>query len=170
MNKFLSILVTTVVLSAISVDVIAGDQEVEPFAMTVLIDQAQGNRIVNGSFSRAIERLTKNSKSISRYENLNNLCVAYAKSRQLNEALKSCDAAIDVLQSKIERISHRPSRDDLQRVLQSDLSIALSNRGVLFAVAGDHDRARDYFEAAMELPVDRSRARHNLQRLMVNET
>lgn len=170
MNKFLFSLMTTVVLSAISVDAIADEEKANPFAMTVLIDQAQGSRIVNGAYPRAIERLTKNSKSLTRHENLNNLCVAYAKTRQISEALESCDAAIDILQTKIERFSGKTSRDDIRQVLQSDLSIALSNRGVLFAVAGDHGRAREYFEAAMDLPVNRSSARQNLQRLSMNET
>lgn len=169
MNKFFLNVMTTAVLTAVTTNAIAAEQDT--FAMTVLLDQSQGSRIVKGSYSRAIERLTKNDRLMSRPGSLNNLCVAYAKSHQIDEALDSCDAAIDILQTKLKRSEgKRAHRDEYMRQLQSDLSILLSNRGVLFAIEGDHGRAREYFETAIDLPVNRSRARQNLDRLAVTES
>lgn len=168
MKKFLLNVMTTAVFTAVTTNAIAAEQDA--FAMTVLLDQAQGSRIVNGSFTRAIDRLTKNEKSMSRPGTLNNLCVAYAKTQQIDEALSTCDAAIEILQTKLKRSEgKRAHRDDYMRQLQSDLSILLSNRGVLFAIKGDHGRAREYFETAIDLPVNRSRARQNLDRLAITE-
>lgn len=169
MNKFFLNVMTAAALTAVTTNAIAEDQDA--FAMTVLLDQPQGSRIVGGSFSRAIKRLTKSERSMTRPGSLNNLCVAYAKTHQIDEALSSCDAAIEILQTKLKRSEgKRAHGDDYIRQLQSDLSIVLSNRGVLFAIEGDHGRAREYFETAIDLPVNRSRARQNLDRLPISES
>ncbi len=171
MKNFLSLIVTTAVLLPFSASALADSAQVPPYAMTVLIDQAHGKKIVNGSFERAISKLASNAKTPSRHQSLSNLCVAYAKTREFDKALRSCDAAIVLLQTRIAQGEGRRSRkEENRRVLESDLSIALSNRGVIFAVRGDLDRAREYFQAAIDLPVDHSRADDNLRRLAAIES
>ncbi len=171
MKKLLSLIVTTTALAAISADTLAEESKVPPYAMTVLLDKAHGNVIASGSFERAIRKLSGRAKTASQHEQLTNLCVAYAKTKQVDAALESCDAAIDLLKAKQADLYSGPAREaSRERVLQSDLSIALSNRGVLFAVTGDYERAREFFQAAIELPADRSKAGQNLERLTATES
>lgn len=171
MKNFLSLVIMTAVLLPIPDSALADDAAVPPFSMTVLVDQAHGRKIVNGSFARAISKLANNAKTPTKHESLTNLCVAYAKAKQIDEAFQSCDAAIDLLQEKLQRYDgRRASEEDYRLSLASDLSIALSNRGVLYAVKGDLGRARENFKAAISLPTDRSRADDNLRRLSAIES
>ena len=171
MNKLISLIVTTTALAAISADTLAQESDVPPYEMTVLLDQAQGNAIASGSFERAIRKLSGSAKTANQHVTLTNLCVAYAKTKQVDSALQACDAAIDLLKAKqADQYFGHPRKASRERVLQSDLSIVLSNRGVLFAVTGDYERARESFEAAIELPANRSKAGQNMQRLTASES
>lgn len=142
------------------------DADVKPYAMTVHEDRAYGHSILKGKLDHAIKKLSANAKTSARPENATNLCVAYAKAGDLERAIAACDVAIAELTSKKLAIDKHPNRyDELRILVQTDLSIALSNRGVLFAVKGEHDKARKNFLTAMQLEYDRSRAEDNLARL-----
>jgi Flp pilus assembly protein TadD len=52
-----------------------------------------------------------------------------------------------------------------QRTMQSNLAIALSNRGVLFAIRGNLDRAKKDFHAAMKLKARDEVVANNLARM-----
>jgi len=155
---------------ALSHSVFAGtadaDTDVKPYAMTVHEDRAYGHSILKGKLDHAIKKLSANPKASARPENATNLCVAHAKARNLDKAIAACDVAVAELTSKKIAIEKHPNRyDELRISVQTDLSIALSNRGVLFAVKGEHDKARKNFLSALQLEHDRSRAEDNLARL-----
>ena len=100
------------------------------------------------------------------FETQNNLCVAYAKAKQLEQAIDACEAAMRSLQAKKDVFEgRRYLRTTKREAYIANLSIALSNQGVLYAVSGEHAQARDNFMAAMDLETDRSAARDNLHRL-----
>lgn len=167
-KKLLGLVVLASSFSALAGTVQAADADadIKPFAMTFHVDRAYGHSILKGKFSRAINRLSASSKTLSKPENATNLCVAYVKTKDLDKALTACDAAVAALTSRKMAIDKRTGRDDSLRVsVQADLSIALSNQGVLFAAKGEHDRARKNFLAAIELDYDRSKAQENLLRL-----
>ena len=142
------------------------ESTLKPYAMTVHEDRAFGHSILKGDFDQAIRKLSANPKLSVIPANASNLCVAYAKAKDLDNAIAACDAAVAELTSKKIAIDKHPNRFGESRVsVQTDLSIALSNRGVLFAVKGEHEKARKNFLAALQLEYDRSRAEDNLARL-----
>lgn len=142
------------------------DADGKPFAMTLHADRAYGHSILKGKLDHAIKRLSANPKTSAIPENATNLCVAYTKARELDKAIAACDVAVAKLTSKKNAIDKRPYRYEQLRVsVHTDLSIALSNRGVLFAVKGEHEKARENFLTALQLEYDRSRAEDNLARL-----
>lgn len=112
------------------------------FVMTVIEDQAQGDRVVQGDYESAIAGIVarKNSGGFSAS---NNLCVAYTKTRKLSEAEQACEKAL--------RKSKTASglRYDLAR--EKDYAVALSNRGVVRALLGDTEGARQDFERAAKV-------------------
>ncbi len=165
-TKLLKFVVLASSLSALAGLAQAADDGDKPFAMTVYQDSPYGSSILKGKFDRAIRKLSANPKTTSTPKNATNLCVAYAKSRKLEKAIAACDVAVAELSSKKTAMAKHPHRHgELWAAVQSDLSIALSNQGVLFAVKGEHDRARKSFLNAIELEYDRSQAQQNLERL-----
>lgn len=160
------LVVLTLSLAAFAGTVQAADPDIKPFAMTVYEDSAYGHSILNGKFDRAIEKLSANSKATSIAKNATNLCVAYAKSRELDKAIAACDIAVAELTSKKLSMDKHPNRQvEFRASMLAELSIALSNRGVLFAVKGEHEKARKSFLTAIQLDFDRSQAQENLVRL-----
>ena len=142
--------------------------ESTPYTMTVITDQAHGRRVTAGNYQQAIRRITHNGQhSRSRFADHNNLCVAYAKTVELDKAAAACDAAVEQVRKREKRAmrSTHPF-GAAKHAFKADLSIALSNRGVLHAVAGKADLAREDFVAAIELRSHVSRiAEKNLDRL-----
>lgn len=166
--KFLGLVALASSLSAFAGSVQAADTEanIKPFAMTVHADRAYGHSILKGNHDHAINKLSANPRTPARPVNATNLCVAYTKAKDLDKAIVACDMAVAELTSKKIAIDKHPYRyDELHVSVQTDLSIALSNRGVLFAVKGEHDKARKNFLTALQLEYDRSRAEDNLARL-----
>ena len=145
----------------------ADDSQRQPYAMTVLADKAHGKRVLAGSYQSAIDRISaKPLRPRTAFERQTNLCVAYTKARQLQRAISACDAAVQALEEKQHFYAKRRFANETgRRAFFSDLSIALSNRGVLFIVNGEIDKARESFIAATELEYDRSMASRNLQLL-----
>lgn len=145
---------------------VEAEPETQPFAMTVIKDRAYGYSILRGSFNHAIDRLSARSKALKTPESATNLCVAYVKAKELDKAMIACNAAVLTLQSKKNANANRSlTSETLRASLDADLSVALSNQGVLFAVTGEDERARENFMTAIELDPNRSRARENLIRL-----
>jgi tetratricopeptide (TPR) repeat protein len=145
----------------------ADEDAAAPFTMTVLTDEAYGAHVKSGKYEHAIAKLKQmDGRAINRFAEQNNLCVAYAKTTDLTNAVAACEAAIAEVKERETRASNRPKYSQVARAYRSDLAIALSNHGVLLAVQGAIDEARATFEAAMELKAGASRiASRNLDSL-----
>ncbi|MEM9302660.1 MAG: hypothetical protein AAGE01_11140 [Pseudomonadota bacterium] len=122
--------------------------------MTVIRDSAQGETIIRGRFAKALERLDGHRDGVA-YRN--NLCVAQARAGDLAAARTACDAAIDLARDK--GIGAPPH---VARLHQRHEALALTNRGVLAAMQGQTDAAREDFAAAIALSDDLSAPERNL--------
>ena len=121
-------------MATIVIPVVGAATEVSAYRMAVVSDASQGRTILYGSYEKAIDKLAmKKARSHNRFSTYNNLCVAYTKTKNLEKAVQACDAAI------------------AHTAVRRDLAVALSNRGVLFAVSGNTEKARQSFEEALEL-------------------
>ena len=121
------------------------------YVMTVISNQAQGDQLVQGAYGEAIENLTAAKRY--RFAENNNLCVAYTKTNQLPEAERACSAALK---------SSKPLFGLYDVPRNTDYAVALSNRGVIRAVTGDIERARQDFQAAIRANRSLSAAAENL--------
>ena len=114
------------------------------FAMTVIRDAAHGAKIVAGNYGGAIERLADGRyRSSEKFFAANNLCVAYTMTSRFDAAEESCSTAVEMIQ--------RDRLTDESSIAARYHAIALSNRGVLRAMSGEGEMAREDFEAARAL-------------------
>jgi hypothetical protein len=155
-------LVTAVAALSICTTGFAHD-EVSPFTMAVIKDDAYGRLVVSGGYSAAIAKINSQGRRSSLdFTEANNLCVAYTKSSMIDEAAEACEAALS-----IRRENMKAARDHEKRAYRNLEAMALSNRGVLLAVSGDTTGARRDFVAALELRAYLSAPATNLARLDV---
>ncbi len=140
--------------------------DVAGYTMTVWTDAAHGSKVVSGHYAKAIERLTRSPKRFSNdYEGQTNLCVAYAKTGELEKAVASCDQAIAVIEDGMLDIADSrfvPRYAEKQKSIA--LAIALSNRGVLYVAQGRYEQASDDFRNAADLDTKVTAAAVNLAR------
>lgn len=165
-----AIAVTSALLAIVTAPASATSAEPEstPYMMAVISNQAHGRRVTSGKYQEAIRKITHGGqRSRARFADQNNLCVAYAKTTELDKAAAACDAAIEQVRKREKRAMRSNDALGAQRhAFEYDLSLALSNRGVLRAVAGEAELARQDFVAAIELQSQPSRiAKKNLNRL-----
>lgn len=156
------------VVATISSPASAKEPGATPFTMAVVVDDAYGRAIVSGKFDKAIQRITAGGhRSPDRFSHQNNLCVAYAKTKETEKARAACDAAIALAKTRESRATKKNSeRSLIVRASRSDLAVALSNRGVLRAATGDEELARDDFVTAINFQTDFSKTvAANLNRL-----
>lgn len=147
MAGFKAVLVTILALTT-------GSAIAEPgrdsFNMIVISNQAFGAALIAGNYGAAINSLAgKNKPRRESFAASNNLCVAYVKAGNTEQAELACDAAV-----KKSRLKPREDR-----------AIALSNRGVLRALAGDPFGALYDLQAATRLETRARVAGQNLGRL-----
>jgi tetratricopeptide (TPR) repeat protein len=120
----------------------AGQQPL-PFVMTVISDQAQGERMLAGDYATAIREIGSSKGGAVGFAALNNLCVALAKTGELEAALEACNAAVETARPAASVSYYERGRRYESR------AVALANRGVVRAVRGDAEGARrDFLEAA----------------------
>jgi len=154
------------ILSGLLVAAAAQADEALPpgYVMTVYSDMAHGAKILKGSEGEAIAKLSGPKKLRAAYlADQINLCVAYTKDNQLDKAVVACDSAIQASDKEARRIK----RSDLYgrasvRIADTGRAIALTNRGVLHAIAGEREQARMLFKTATELRSKETSAQHNL--------
>ncbi len=150
-------LALTLALSALAISVSAGAEEQEsPYTMTAIIDASFGHKVRNGEYENAIQRITAPGYHLKdSFEAQTNLCVAYTKTGSIGQAVETCDAALSELRNKKMKYS----------TTRSGLALALSNRGVLRAVKGEKELARQDFLEAVELQSGITAPTSNLARL-----
>lgn len=126
------------------------------FTMTVISDDSYGHLVKSGAYEAAIGKISNYSKRRqSTFEAQTNLCVAYTKSGDFARADNACNGALESIQRQADRaLKRRQTPEHLAEGYRAYLAIALSNRGVLSAVRGYSDKAREDFLQASELQAD----------------
>lgn len=135
------------------------------YTMTVFTETAHGTKVVAGKYEQAIDNITRKSGKVDDFYKGTNLCVAYAKAGELELAEEACDAAVAAASKAKMRRSGNALASTMHHARNVNLAVALSNRGVLYAVRGDTDRAREEFDAALAVNSQLTAAKVNLARL-----
>lgn len=151
--RSIAVLVTALYCTSVTAEV---DNPV--FTMTTFRDAAYGGKIVAGKYAQAIEKITANGGFADVFFDNTNLCVAYTKSGDVDNAALACDAALEEIRSQ------RFVRAQ-EKTYRKYLALALSNRGVVHALIGDIELARQDFVEALGLNAEGSAAEINLARL-----
>lgn len=153
-------------LLGFSMPVTAEETAAAAYTMAVIKNEAYGRQVTAGKYEHAIDKITRGGvRAKDRFADHVNLCVAYTKTKNIKSANRSCNAALAGLKKQEDR-AMRSKKSPLYGAYTRDLAVALSNRGVLFAVSGDRARAKESFAAALELQTSLSQiAKRNLERL-----
>ena len=143
----------------------SADQADSRLTVAFISDAAQADAIVRKQYDRAIDKLEDAStKGICGFYAANNLCVAYLKVGDAEQAQIACDTAVQRIEYLLEksRYAMRHSTDgDYQRLL----AVALSNRGVVNFVNDKPELARADFESAIQTEAGIREPQINLARL-----
>jgi tetratricopeptide (TPR) repeat protein len=146
------------------------DMDKAKYTMAVMSETAYGAKIMAGNYAQAIEKINQKAGRYDAFSKGTNLCVAYTKSGELELAEVACESAvIAASKAKHKRLGSLLAgavADSHDR----NLAIALSNRGVLRAVKGLSEQAREDFDAALALDTSLSAPKVNLARLGNEET
>lgn len=150
--KALAVMLT--LISAVAAQ--AREESPHGYVMTVYQDSSYGSALVDGSYDSVISKLESRGRAgSSELTRQVSLCVAYAKTKQMNKAITACDLAIAASENSLRL----RTGDELD----FDRAVALSNRGVLHAIEGDADLAKSMFEMAIELKSDLKPSKTNLK-------
>lgn len=145
----------------------AAEPPPQGYVMIVYSDLSHGKKIMRGAPEEVIARLSRRIDGPkSGVADQINLCVAYAKTKQIDLATTHCDAAV----AESSRAANRGRSSNMfgrqeARAALTDRAIALSNRGVLHALLGESDKATLLFEMAMSFEATEEYAQNNLARL-----
>lgn len=135
------------------------------FTMTVIHDAYFGKKVVAGDYRSAIERIrAKPDNSAASFEAHTNLCVAFVKAGEIDRAGPACNAAVEAARKQAERASKFAPSYGEENWREYE-AVALSNRGVLHAVAGEPELARLDFSEALQLRTSIDAPGSNLARL-----
>jgi tetratricopeptide (TPR) repeat protein len=137
------------------------------FEMAVFSDSAHGAKILSGNYDKAITKIHTGSRSADELHVQTNLCVAYAKSGDMEAAETACEEAVVLAKSVRKNNTSSFSGETAAQRHARYLAIALSNRGVLRAVMGDREGAKKDFDAAMAQHPHVSSVKANLERIGV---
>lgn len=142
----------------------ADQQPTQGYIMTVYSNMAYGKTILDGSERKAISMLARSDDARVGYlEGQINLCVAYTKAKRVQKATEACDSAIALSLKDAKRIKRSaPFGGYSVRIAETGRAVALTNRGVLHAIAGEAAEARAKFEMAMGLESTEQSAKANL--------
>ncbi|MEX2122567.1 MAG: hypothetical protein WD795_01655 [Woeseia sp.] len=134
------------------------------YTMTVIADRAQGDRVVAGDYGQAIAQIAaETGKRSDQFAVSNNLCVAYTKLNDLPKAEVACSEAL-----RISKEMYGSWYDSDRK--RNYHALALSNRGVIRAVSGDAQLAREDFLRARRLSDTLAAPSENLARLEAEMT
>ena len=151
--------------ASVAVSPVLADDTAAAYTMTVIRDAAHGSRIIKGDYDKAIERITRAEfRYAGNFAGETNLCVAYTKSGELEKAETACNAAVDVANGML-RVKADLLADYTRKAYMTDLAIALSNRGVVYAAMGNTELAEQDFRKADDLGSSLSAPAINLARL-----
>lgn len=160
-------MLATIAALLLSVSSQAGDTD-PAYTMTVISDQSFGHAITAGRYAEAIDRITaEGDVADASFEAKTNLCVAYTKSGDLENAATACEAAVASIRKRSARAQRfAPAYE--AGAYRAYEALALSNRGVLHAVRGKAADARKDFLEASRLRARIEATKANLARLEVD--
>lgn len=151
-------------LLAASMQLANADTPQPSYVMTVISDEAEGQKMIAGDYAEAIAAITTpKGRPRTSFSVNNNLCVAYTKTNDLSSAEAACADALRASRVVFNVWYESPRK-------RGDHAVALSNRGVIRAISGDVDGARSDFEQARKLNDNLAAAADNLARLERQET
>ncbi len=144
----------TVALSA------QADTRAGAFQMLVAEDSAPGRHLIDGDVDAALA--LSETRSLNRFNALNNHCVSLTLKGELDKAEVVCNDA--VRQARRSEAGYTPGRAYQGATIdpRSRRAMAFTNRGVLHALQGRGELARDDFESAVVLNGRLSAATENL--------
>ena len=143
-----------VLLTCIAATVSAHDVQAK-FEMTVIRDAAHGAKIVSGDVYEAIRKIESGSvRASDEIFVSNNLCVAYTMTAKFDAAQAACSQAVDLM-------AEEAALSESTAAVRYH-AIALINRGVLRAMSGKGELAREDFETARQLRAGLSAPKRNL--------
>ena len=145
----------------------ATEQPSQPYVMAVMEDQTYGQLVLDGFDDVAIDKITR-SQTRQKFDFHDSLalCVAYTRSRQIENATVACDDAMEKSMSRRDkRRSKHWGLSSMSVSARSNFALAASNRGVLQAITGDPASATESFEAAIAANPDFEVAKANLARV-----
>ena len=145
----------------------ADDKRPRGYVMVVYSDRAQGEVVLEGEHEKAIAMLLRHDDGRAvKFADQVNLCVAFTKTRRFDQATRFCDMALASSGRETRRpVTNYSLGQYARKVAAADRAVALTNRGVLHAVAGESEEARDLFEEAQDVGVIGKYAQNNLARL-----
>ncbi|MDH3275476.1 MAG: hypothetical protein OEM64_08185 [Gammaproteobacteria bacterium] len=156
--------IATLIMALFCMSTIAAADE-PVYTMITMIDMANGAEVVAGKYEQAVEKITAKKGAVDAFSYNTNLCVAYTKLGDIENASLACEAAIEEASSiRVVRQSEF-SRSFQRHTKKKYLAFALSNRGVLRAAMGDVELARQDFVEALTVDTRISAAKINLARL-----
>jgi tetratricopeptide (TPR) repeat protein len=141
--------------------------EPSAFRMLVVDDTLSGRKVLSGDFDTVIDDFSADKVRVQNiFATYTNICVAYTKSKQVEKAIEACDLAVSHTEKVYKQVdgSKKATRTKRQQA-RENLAVALSNRGVLFAVSGKGEKAMESFETAVRLDADQRYVRANISRL-----
>lgn len=139
------------------------------FTMTVFEGVAPGADIIAGHYDKAIDAMSAGMSKNDAIRVESNLCVAYAKTGEIERAERACDAAIAAIKAKKSFYRYTLEDESAGHARKRYLAIALSNRSVINAVKGDYAAARKDLDMAQELDTQLAVVKINLERLDIAE-
>lgn len=164
-NRHGIVIVPLVFIALLGCVPVSAQEASAPYTMTIIIDKAYGGRVAAGKYGSAIDKITASKRDFDLFAKHTNLCVAYTKIRNIDNATVSCEAALSVIREEGEADRHGRSNHEYDRSHREYVALALSNLGVLDVVKGSPETARARFEEAVDLGPGIPAAQANLGRL-----
>lgn len=137
------------------------------FEMAVYSDAPQGMKILNGKYDQAIAKINSKSSSTDQLHVKTNLCVAYMKAGDVDAAETVCEEAVVAAKSLNNVRTSSFIGQSAAKVRARYLAVALSNRGVVKAIRGDLEEAKEDFDAALAQRSGISSIETNIQQLEI---
>ena len=117
----------------------------EAFELKITAETLGGSEIMAGEYATAIETILSTASLESKYVRSTNLCAAYTAQKEFGLAEKQCNLALRLSNSP-QAGAQLDGRTYLSR--REGKAMALINLGVMHALQGNSQEAREYFESA----------------------
>ncbi len=123
--------------------------EGKAYEMVVYSDSPTGKQLLAGELEEAMD--VGASLHVSSFERYNNQCVSLTLAGDHAEAAVACDAAVTAARRSKGAQRVRFTSRGVMGDVRTKRAMAFTNRGVLRAVQGDLEGAREDFETAVNL-------------------